>query len=49
MLSRAFWVLLTAACLIWYSTITVYVAVRGGNDIKKMLGRLDRQREAKKD
>jgi hypothetical protein len=49
MLSRVFWSLLAAACLIWYSTITVYVAVRGGNDIKKMLGRLDRQREAEKD
>lgn len=36
------WWLLTAACLIWYSTVTVYVAVRGAIDIKGMLGRLKR-------
>ena len=35
-----FWLLLTAACLVWYSTITVYVAVKGLKDIKEMLGRL---------
>ena len=36
-----FWLLLTAACLAWYSTITVYVAVRGLMDIRQML-RADR-------
>ena len=35
-----FWLLLTAAALIWYSTVTVYVAVRGALDIKSMLRRL---------
>jgi len=35
-----FWWLLTMACVIWYSTITVYVAVRGFADIKEMLARL---------
>ena len=34
------WGLLVAACLIWYSTITVYVAVRGVVDIRAMLRRL---------
>ncbi len=34
------WGLLVAACLIWYSTITVYVAVRGVVDIRGMLRRL---------
>jgi hypothetical protein len=34
------WGLLTLAVLVWYSTITVYVAVRGTVDIKHMLGRL---------
>ena len=24
-----FWWLLTMACVVWYSTITVYVAIRG--------------------
>jgi hypothetical protein len=28
------------ACLVWYSTVTVYVAIRGAFDIKGMLERL---------
>jgi hypothetical protein len=28
------------ACVIWYSTITVYVAIKGASDIKNMLARL---------
>lgn len=35
-----FWKLLAAACLLWYATITVYVAVRGYRDIREMLKRL---------
>jgi hypothetical protein len=35
-----FWWLLTMACVVWYSTITVYVAVRGAVDIKHMLADL---------
>jgi hypothetical protein len=35
-----FWALLTAACLVWYSTVTVVVAVRGAADIRDMLRRL---------
>jgi len=35
-----FWWLLTAACLVWYSTIAVYVAIRGVFDIRSMLKRL---------
>ncbi len=35
-----FWWLLTMACVVWYSTITVFVAVRGVVDIKGMLKRL---------
>jgi hypothetical protein len=41
-----FWGLLLAACLIWYSTVTVYVAIRGAMDIKHMLGRLQDQADA---
>jgi hypothetical protein len=37
-----FWLLLTAACVAWYSTITVYVAVRGLMDIRQMLDRIGR-------
>jgi hypothetical protein len=43
-----FWLLLTVACLVWYSTITVYVAIKGGYDIRHMLARLaDESEEAK--
>jgi hypothetical protein len=34
------WWLLTMACMVWYSTITIYVAIRGAFDIKHMLARL---------
>ena len=36
-----FWWALTVACVIWYSTITVYVGIRGAVDIKNMLARLE--------
>jgi hypothetical protein len=39
-----FWYLLTAAVMLWYSTITVYVAIRGALDIKHMLARLEQKR-----
>ena len=44
-----FWWALTIACVIWYSTITVYVAIKGASDIKSMLARLahDMERDAK--
>ena len=32
---------MSAACVVWYSTITVYVAIKGASDIKHMLARLD--------
>ncbi len=34
------WWLITMACVAWYSTVTVYVAIRGAADIKNMLARL---------
>jgi hypothetical protein len=37
---------MTAAVLIWYSTITVYVAIKGVKDIKDMLARLKPGRDA---
>jgi len=40
MTSHWFWWLITAACVVWYSTITVYVAVKGVRDIQRMLKRL---------
>ena len=38
--NHPFWGLLTLAVLVWYSTITVYVGVRGIVDIKQMLRKL---------
>jgi hypothetical protein len=38
--SHPFWGLLTLAVLVWYSTITVYVAFKGAGDIRRMLRRL---------
>jgi hypothetical protein len=35
-----FWGLITLACLGWYLTVTVYVAIKGVADIKRMLSRL---------
>ena len=40
-----FWWAMTMACVIWYSTITVYVAIKGASDIKNMLARLDAEKE----
>jgi hypothetical protein len=34
------WWLLTMACVAWYSTITIYVGIKGMADIRQMLGRL---------
>ncbi|NLF67558.1 MAG: hypothetical protein GX575_00740 [Candidatus Anammoximicrobium sp.] len=47
MLSRhPVWGLLTLAALAWYSSVTVYVAIRGSMDIKHMLRSLsDQQRD----
>ena len=35
-----FWAAVTVACLAWYSTVTIYVAIRGAADIRSMLRRL---------
>lgn len=40
MSEHPFWWLLNMACVVWYSTITIYVAVRGTFEIRKMLARL---------
>ena len=34
------WSVMTIAVLVWYSTITVYVAYKGAHDIKQMLRNL---------
>ncbi|KAA0227172.1 hypothetical protein EDS67_17685 [candidate division KSB1 bacterium] len=39
-----FWGSLTLACLVWYSTITIYVAIKGAGDIRQMLRKLSRSK-----
>lgn len=39
-MSKTFWLLLTIACVAWYSVVTIYVAIKGAADIKSMLARL---------
>ena len=43
------WWLLTMACVVWYCTITVYVAIKGSADIKEMLARLSSSPEESSD
>jgi hypothetical protein len=45
MIEHWFWWAVTLACLLWYSTITVYVAFKGLTDIKNMLKRLRESQE----
>lgn len=44
-LYRWFWTILSGAVLIWYSTITIYIAYQGYIDIRKMLQRLEKSGE----
>jgi hypothetical protein len=41
-----FWAAMTAAVVVWYSTITLYVAIRGTMDIRGMLQRLKDSNES---
>ena len=40
-----FWTLVMVTCLVWYSVVTIYVAIKGAADIRSMLARLDELRE----
>lgn len=35
------WLALVGGCLVWYSTVTIYVAIKGVTDIRRMLARLE--------
>jgi len=45
MIIEWFWLLLVLACLLWYSTVTIYVSIKGFADIKTMLRRLSQGQE----
>ncbi len=40
-----FWGATTLACLVWYSTITIYVAIKGIGDIRNMLRKLSSSKD----
>ncbi len=40
-----FWWLLVHAAVVWYSTVTIYVAIKGFADVKGMLKRLASQQD----
>jgi hypothetical protein len=44
-----FWYGLTIACLLWYSLITLYVAVKGAQDIRTMFIELGRNARRQND
>jgi hypothetical protein len=46
MAEHPFWFFLVVACVVWYMTITVYVAVRGSLDIRQMLRNLREDAES---
>jgi len=41
-----FWASLTVAVLVWYSTVTVFVAIKGAGDIRRMLRKLADSKDA---
>jgi hypothetical protein len=45
MSAELFWKALTIAAMAWYSSITIYVAIRGAADIREMLRRLESRRD----
>ena len=48
MIAQWFWYIMSIACLLWYSLLTLYVAVKGGYDIKSMLKKLSSKQEDEK-
>ena len=42
MFDHWFWGLITLSSIVWYSTITIYIAIKGFDDIKEMLGKLSK-------
>jgi len=43
-----FWWLVTTSVVVWYSTITIYVAIKGTFDVKHMLKELGSRDECDK-
>ena len=45
MFEHWFWLFLSIACVVWYMTITVFVAVKGFGDIKSMFSKMAADKE----
>ena len=43
MTAHWFWFALIIAVVVWYSTITLWVAIKGALDIREMVARLDEE------
>ena len=43
MTAHWFWFALVIAVVVWYSTITLWVAIKGALDIREMVARLDEE------
>lgn len=44
--SHWFWLALIIAVVVWYSSVTIWVAIRGALDIRLMVQRLDEENAA---
>ncbi len=47
MLDHWFWLFMSIACVVWYSTITVYVTIKGYTDIKEMFASMRNEADNK--
>ena len=45
MLDHWFWLFASVACVVWYMTVTVFVAIKGFADIKSMFASMARQKD----
>ncbi len=43
MTAHWFWFALVLAVVLWYSSITIWVAIKGALDIREMVARLDEE------
>ena len=43
------WFLLMWACVVWYGTVTLYVSVKGAQDVRQMLDDLKNRRPSEGD
>ena len=42
---KYFWLIMLVAVLVWYTFVTLYVAVKGATDIREMLESLGKRKD----